>query len=166
MASVPVEEARDRIAELVVTLRAFTRASGAVATVLMLDQGEGTPPLVVECPASGPVVLSEGEDVVRLDADLLAAEPLELPFVRALPPFEVDVDAIRAEITGPLGGIEHHGRAVRELVGLFPGRSVLTATWETTDAETPLHLAARTGDSLVLVLGEEQFELAADWPPA
>lgn len=159
----PVEDAREQIAQIVVTLRAFTRAAGAFATLLVLDQGDATPPLVVECPASGPVQLSEGEDIVQLDPDLLAATPLPLPAVRALPPF--DVDRARAEITAPLGGIEHHGRAVRELAALFPGRSVLTTTWETTDEETPLHLAARTGEPLVLVLGEEQFDLGAGWPP-
>jgi hypothetical protein len=159
-----IDEAREQIAQIVVTLRVFTRAVGAFATLLLLDQGDATPPLAIECPSAGPVELSEGEDVVQLDPDLLAAAPLPLPDVRPLPPF--DVDGVRAEITAPLGGIEHHGRAVRELVALFPGRSVLTVTWETTDLETPLHLAARTGDPLVLVLGEEQFEMAPGWPPA
>ena len=69
----------------------------------------------VECPAVGPVLLGEGEEVVQLDADRLAAQPLPLPEVRPLPPFEVD--AVRAEITAPLGGVEHHARAVRALVG-------------------------------------------------
>jgi len=132
--------------------------------VLALDQGAGAPPLVIECPAEGPVTLSEGEDVVRLDADLLAAAPLPLPEVRALPPF--DVDALRAEITAPLGGVEHLARAVRELAQAFPGRSVLTATFATSDPDTPLHLCARGGDPMVLGLGEELFEMGPSWPEA
>ena len=158
----PVEEAREQIAQVVVTLRAFTIASGAFAAVLLLDQGEETPPLLVDCPAVGPVGLSEGETTVEVDAGRLAAAPLPLPDVRELPPF--DVDGVRAEITSPLGGVEHHARAVRELVGAFPGRSVLTVTFATTDPDVPLHLAARSGDPIVLGLGDEQFEMAAGWP--
>ncbi|MGB2710135.1 MAG: hypothetical protein WBC33_01365, partial [Conexibacter sp.] len=118
--------------------------------------------LLVECPAQGPATLSERETSVQLDADRLAAAPLPLPHVRALPPFEID--ALRAQITAPLGGIEHHARAVRELAEGFPGRSVLTVTFATSDAETPLHLAARSGDPMVLSLGDEAFEMDLRWP--
>ena len=159
----PAEQAREQIAQIVVTLRQFVHGAGALEATLLLDQGVELPVLAVECPAVGPVLLAEGEEVVQLDADLLAAEPLPLPEVKALPPFEVD--AVRAEITSPLGGVEHHARAVRELAGAFPGRSVLSATFATTDVETPLTIAARTGDPLVLALGEEeQFEMPAGWP--
>jgi hypothetical protein len=160
----PVEEARERIAQIAVTLRTFVHAVGALEATLLLDQGSEVPPLVVECPSVGPVLMGEGEEVVQLDADRLAAEPLPLPEVRALPPFEVDT--VRAEIVGPLGGIDHQARAVLDVVELFPGRSVLSVAFATTDPETPLQIAARTDDPIVLALGEEQFELPAGWPPA
>jgi hypothetical protein len=161
----PVEEARERIAQIVVTLRRFVHAAGALEATLLLDQGAELPVLVVECPAVGPVLLGEGEQVVQVDPDRLAAAPLvPLPDVRALPPFEVD--AVRAEITAPLGGVEHQARAVRELAEAFPGRSVLSVELATTEVETPLTIVARTGDPLVLALGaEEQFEMPANWPP-
>jgi hypothetical protein len=159
----PAEEARERIAEIAVTLRTFVHAAGALEATLLLDQGAAVPPLAVECPAVGPVLLGEGEEVVQLDADRLASVPLPLPDVRALPPFEVD--AVRAEIVGPLGGVEHQARAVRDVAALFPGRSVLSVAFATTDVETPLTMVARPGDPLVLALGaEEPFEMAAGWP--
>jgi hypothetical protein len=99
---------------------------------------------------------------VQLDAARLAAAPLPLPDVRPLPPFEVD--ALRAQITAPLGGVEHHARAVRALADAFPGRSVLSVAFATSDPDTPLTLAARSGDPLVLALGEEAFEMAPGWP--
>jgi hypothetical protein len=161
----PVEEARERIAQIVVTLRRFVHASGALEATLLLNQGAELPVLAVECPAVGPVLLGEGEQVVQLDADRLVAMPLPLPEVRALPPFEVD--AVRAEIAAPLGGVEHQARAVRDLAEAFPGRSVLSVELATTDVETPLTIVARAGDPLVLALGaEEQFEMPPDWPPA
>ena len=152
-----VEQARERIARIAATLRAFVHEAGALEVTLLLDQGAEMPPLVVECPAVGPLLLAEGEQVVQLDADRLAAEPLPPPAVRALPPFEVD--AVREQITAPLGGVEHQARAVRELAEAFPGRSVLSVRFATTDIETPLTIAARTGDPVVLALGEETFEL-------
>jgi hypothetical protein len=158
------EEAREAIAQIAVTLRAFVTAADALEAILLLDQGTEVPPLVVECPAAGPVLVAEGEGVVQLDVARLAAAPLPLPDVRALPPFEVD--AVRAEITAPLGGVEHQARAVRELAGAFPGRSVLSVAFATSDPEAPLTIAARTGDPLVLAIGEEQFELDPAWPPA
>jgi hypothetical protein len=156
------EQAREQIAEIAVTLRTFVHACGALEATLLLDQGAELPLLAVECPAVGPLLLGEGEEVVQLDPDRLAAQPLPLPDTRELPPFEVD--AVRAEITAPLGGIEHQARAVRDVVGLFPGRSVLAVVFATTDVATPLHIAARTGDPIVLALGEEQFEMAPGWP--
>ena len=161
----PVEEARERIAEIAVTLRRFVQAAGALEATLLLDQGAELPVLVVECPAVGPVLLAEGEEVVQLDADRLAADPLALPEVKALPPFEID--AVRAEITAPLGGVEHQARAVRAVAELFPGRSVLSVAFPSPDAATPLTIAARPGDPLVLGLGaEDAFEMAPGWPPA
>jgi hypothetical protein len=71
---------------------------------------------------------------------------------------------VRGEIASPLGGVEHLARAVRALVDLFPGRSVLTVAFTTTDPETPLHIAARTDDPIVLAIGDQQFEMAAGWP--
>lgn len=156
------DAARERIAELVSTLRAFVEAAGAEALILLLDQGKRAPPLLVECPSRGAVVLSEGDQTVQLESARLAAEPLWVPDVRPLPPF--DVDALRAEITSPLGGVESLARAVRELSDRFPGRSVVTATFSTTDPDTPLHLAARRDDPMVLALGEEPFEMAPGWP--
>jgi hypothetical protein len=153
----PVEEARERIAEIAVTLRQFVHAAGALGATLLLDQGAELPVLAVECPAVGPVLLAEGEQVVQLDADRLVAEPLPLPEVRALPPFEVD--AARAQVTSMIGGVEHHARAVHAAAELFPGRSVLSVEFATTDVEMPLTLAARAGEPVVLAIGEETFEL-------
>jgi hypothetical protein len=154
--------ARERIATIAVTLRAFTRATGADAAILLLDRGDARLPFVVECPAEGLATLAEGEHTVEVDPERLAASPLPLPDVRAFGRFEVD--AVRAELGSPLGAVEQLARGVRELASRFPGRSVLSATFATTDPDTPLHLAARTGDPLVLALGEEQFEMPAGWP--
>ena len=90
------------------------------------------------------------------------AEHLPLPHVHSFPPLEVD--AARAEVTGPVGAVAHLAGAVRELAGSLPGRSVLTVEFETTDPQAPLTIAARAGEPVVLVLGEQQFEMPTGWP--
>ncbi len=54
--------------------------------------------------------------------------------------------------------------AMRALIALFPGRSVLTATFPTADESTPFHLAVRSGDPIVAALGKQQFEMPPGWP--
>lgn len=186
-------EVRERIATIAVTLRAFARASGAEAAMLLLDRGESGQPFVVECPADGPVVLAEGEQAVELDPDRLAADPLELPALPAPPatcfgpeslrpalaasasaspsastaasPPQAAGDAPPARVdAAALAHAAALASAMRALVALFPGRSVLTATFPTADEETPFHLAVRSGDPIVAALGRQQYELPAGWP--
>lgn len=151
------------LATVLATLRAFVTQAGAEQAVLVLDQGEDVLPAVVLCPAQGEAEISEGEESVLVrDPEAASGTPLPLPEVRAFPP--LSVDASRGQLTGPLGAFEHLGRAVRDLAGAFPGRSVLTVAWESTDPAAPVLLAARRGEEMVLALGEEQFELPAGWP--
>ncbi|MDO8210915.1 hypothetical protein [Conexibacter sp. CPCC 206217] len=166
---------------MAVTLRAFTRAAGAEAAILLLDRGDGGQPFVVECPFEGLALLAEGEHTVHLDPDRLSADSLPLPPLNAAGPFELE--AVREQIDAPLGPGVRHGisseargqavapdeieqlaRALRQLTSRFPERSVLSATFPTTDPDVPLHIAARTGDPLVLALGDDQFEMPPDWP--
>jgi hypothetical protein len=81
----------------------------------------------------------------------------ELPPMRRFPPFEVDPRD--GSIAGPLGGLELLGRAIRDLAGLLPGRSVVAADYETTDPHTPLGIAGRAGEALVVLIGGEEFAL-------
>jgi hypothetical protein len=43
---------------------------------------------------------------------------------------------------------------------------VLTVSWETTDPDVPLTIAARGGEPLVIALGAQPFPLPEGWPPA
>lgn len=81
----------------------------------------------------------------------------ELPPMRRFPPFEVD--AQEGSIAGPLGALELLGRALRGVAGLLPGRSVIAADYETTDPQTPLGIAGRAGEALVVLIGDDEFAL-------
>ncbi|MGI8594965.1 MAG: hypothetical protein ACR2ML_11475 [Solirubrobacteraceae bacterium] len=140
------------------TIRAFLAACGGERASALVDRGP-QPPFLVEAGATGVAELTEGEDMRPLAA---AAEPLALPHVHAFPPLQVD--AAQAEITAPMGAVAHLARAVRELARQLGGRSVLTVEWQTTDPDAPLAIAARGDEPLLLVIGEEDFAMPADWP--
>jgi hypothetical protein len=132
------------------TLRAFVAAAGAAGAMLVLDLGPDAPPLLVDVAAG-----EAGPD-----------EPAPGPIPHVHPLAAPDVDAERAELTAPMGAIAMAARAVRELAGYYPGRSVLTVQWATTDADVPLTIAARRGEPLVIALGARPFPLPEGWPPA
>jgi len=152
-ASFPVPEV------VAATLGAFLGACGGERASALVDRGAQQPPILVEAGATGVAELTEGEQTRPLVA---AAEPLALPHVHAFPPLQVD--AVQAEITAPMGAVAHLARAVRELARQLGGRSVLTVEWQTTDPDAPLVIAARGDEPLLLVIGEEDFAMPADWP--
>jgi hypothetical protein len=150
---------------VVVLLREFLHRSGAIRAVAVVEGGPGEPPAVVDCGRLAPIVVEAGGRTVILPhtAQLDAAAP-ELPSVRQLPRF--DVDMVTAEITAPPGGVAHLASAVRGLADLLGGRNVAMAQFETSDPDAPLAVTARAGgaDPIVLALGEDEFEMEPGWP--
>jgi hypothetical protein len=112
----------------------------------------------VECARLGAVVVHDEDGRRELAHDAAAGMPLpELPAMLRLP--RLEADPRQGSVAGPLGGLEQLGRAVRDLAALLPGDSVVAADYETTDPETPLGIAGRAGEALVVLIGDEEFEL-------
>jgi hypothetical protein len=104
------------------------------------------------------VVIHDAGGVRELPHD--AASDVALPALPEMHPagrFEVDPEG--GVVAGLLGGLEMLGRAVRAIAELLPARSVVAADYETTDPQTPLGIAGRAGEPLVVLIGEEEFEL-------
>jgi len=157
----PEPEDVTSLGELDVTaaaLREFVHRSGALRASALVDRGDGAPTAVVETGRLLPVLATEEGRQRRLahTAPLDVALP-PMPDVRQLPP--MDVDAATGEIAGPLGGLEHLARAVRELATALGGRTTVAAEFASSDPEVPLGLAGRAGEPVVALLGDEAFEL-------
>ena len=123
---------------------------------------DGAHPAVVECERLRAIVVHDaggGRRELPHGAATDVALP-ELPFMRRLPPF--DVDAADGRVAGVLGGLEMLGRAVRATAALLPGASVVAADFETNDPDVPLGVAGRAGEPLVVLLGEHEFELEVE----
>jgi hypothetical protein len=146
------------VAAVAATLLAFVARSAALRAVVLLDRGQGAPPAVLDCDADGTVEVEERGAVRTLAGTEVAADPLPLPEIRALPP--MDVDAQRGEVIGMIGGLQHLTDAVGALAAVLGGRSVATVQFETTDPRAPLAVSARPGEPAVLALGDEPFALS------
>lgn len=139
-------------------LREFVHRSGALRVSALVDRGEDAPPAVLETGRLAAVLATEGDRVRRMShTQELAVRLPPLPEVRRLPAMEVNADT--GEVTGPIGGLEHLGDALRLLAGLLGGRTAVAAEFESTDPDTPLGLVARHGEAAVVMLGDEAFEL-------
>jgi hypothetical protein len=119
---------------------------------------DGDRPAVVECVRLEPIVVHDVGGRRELPHDAAGDVVLpELPAMRRFPRFEVDTQ--EGSVAGALGGLELLGRAVRDLAALLPGRSVVAADYETTDPQTPLGIAGRAGEALVVLIGDDEFAL-------
>lgn len=146
----------------VVLLREFLHRSGAIRAVAVIALEDDL--AIVDVGRLLPVEVTIGERVVQLPHALaLDAAALMVPEVRQLPAF--DVDPQTGEVSSPLGGLEHYAIAVRQLAQLLGAENVALASWETTTPDVPLSITARASEeTLVLALGEEEFEMEPGWP--
>jgi hypothetical protein len=151
---------------VVVLLREFLHRSGALRAVAVVEGGPGEEPAVVDVRRLHPTEVEVSGRVVLLPhaIELDVPAPGELPSLRQMAPFEVDVE--KGEIAAPPGGVAHLASAVRDLASLLGGRNVAMVQFETSRSEAPLGITARAGgaDALVLALGEEEFEMDPGWP--
>jgi hypothetical protein len=139
--------------------REFLHRSGALRVGLLVDRGDDREPAVVECARLAPITVTEDGEREELAHGAQLATPVPpLPEVRQIP--GIQADAVAGTVAAPPGGIEMLGRALRDIAALLGGRSIAAADFETIDPETPLGLAARAGEPLVALVGDEQFELS------
>lgn len=135
--------------------REVLHRTGALRVSLALDRAE---PAIVDCERLSPIVVrdAEGERTLPHDAASEVALPA-LPDMHQLPAFQADPGT--GEVTGTIGGLEHLGRAIRDVAGLLGGRSVAAADFETEDPEVLLGLAGRVGEPVIVLVGEREYEL-------
>jgi hypothetical protein len=150
-----------RHGEAVATVRAFARHAGAARVIVLIDRGDAQPALMVDADHTGDVEITDADALVvipRTARPPAASRPL--PDIRATPPSAITIDPETAELSAPIGTIDHLAAAVTALAAAFGGRTVATAEFPTRDEQLPITIAARAGEPAILSAGGEQFELA------
>ncbi|MEA2283895.1 MAG: hypothetical protein QOK21_4502 [Solirubrobacteraceae bacterium] len=148
------------LAAAVATVRAFAAASGAERVVLIVDQGMDRDALMLDCDGLGAIEVTEDgrESIVEASAPPGAA-PRALPELRPAPATAIAFDAASGQLEAPLGVIANLATGVLALASAFGGRSVASVDFSTRDPDTPLTIAAREGDPVIVASGEHRFEL-------
>ena len=145
---------------VVVLLREFLHRSGALRAVAAVPPGPQSTGAVIDCERFAPIEVDLGDRIVQLAHETPLDAPIpQLPDVRQQPAFEVDSQD--GSVTGAIGGIEHLAAAIRSIAAALGHDAVLVATFETTNAERPLSLSARSGreEPVVVTIGDDAFEL-------
>jgi hypothetical protein len=149
-----------RHAEAIVTVRAFLARSEALRVVLLLDMGDGDPPVMLDAqPGAALELIDEGESHEVPEEMPLPAPPRALPDIRPAPSAALRADPATGELAAPIGAIANLGGAALGLARAFGGRSVATAEFATQDADLPMTIVARDGEPLLLAVGDGRFEL-------
>jgi hypothetical protein len=155
-----VQDAVARHAEAVATVRAFAERSGAERVVLLVDPGDGSTATMLECGPTGDLELTDGDATWQVPPAVHAgAAPRTLPQLRPPPPTALVIDPDTGQLEAPLGAIANLARAVLGLAAAFGGKSVATAEFATRDPATPITIAAREGEPLLLAAGDKRFVL-------
>lgn len=142
----------------VVAVRELVHRANAVDVQALVDRGEERPAAHISCGRLQPIEVTDGGRTVHLPHTAeLAPEPPPLPKVPPLPPIEFDLE--EGTIGAPLGAVDALTEAVTAVAAALGGRSVVLALFQTTDDETPFGIAARSGEPVVLTLGDEQFAM-------
>lgn len=149
-----LEQEDPELAGAVALARELLHGTAALIVSIALDRPE---PVLVECARLRPIVVRDAGGERELPHDAPDIELPELPLMRRLPPMEIEPETGR--VAGVIGGLEMLGEAVRDIASLLPGASVVAAEYETSDPTAPLGLAGRGGDPVVVLLGEDEFEL-------
>ena len=138
---------------MLATVTDFADRGGAERVVVLLD---AEPPLMVERREDGTLEVTEGDDA-RAVAPPRGVAPLPLPDLRPVPASALSADPETGELAAPLGTAQLLVGSVRGLARALGGRSVATATYATRDPGTPLTVAAREGEPVVLDIAGRHF---------
>ena len=141
------------LAVVLATVQDFADRSGAERVVVLLD---AEPPLMVERREDGALEVTQGAEPRPVPSPG-GHGPLPLPEMRPVPASALSADPESGELAAPLGAVQLLVDSVLALARVLGGRSVATATFATRDPETPLTVAARAGEPVVLDIAGRHF---------
>jgi len=154
-----------RLQRAIAVVLRLTHDLAATQARVLLPETADTQAAMVSLEPHGPLLVELPEGVTEVPHEALphGSEPdVELPDtpeLRAYPPFEVDVES--GTVTGTIGGLDAIAAALALLAGTLGDGAVIACDLRTTDPHVPLGLAARPGEPVVALLGDDAFELTS-----
>jgi hypothetical protein len=143
---------------IVETLRDVLHRSGALRVAVAVDVQDG-PPALIDVGRLSPIEVRVPDrtmhlpHAIELEAESLAGETA----LRQLPPFEVEPET--GQVIGTLGGLDMLADAMCALAEILGGQSVAMAVYQTVTPNVDLTVTARTGEPVLVTLGDHEWEL-------
>ncbi|MBO9532248.1 MAG: hypothetical protein J7513_04645 [Solirubrobacteraceae bacterium] len=148
---------------ITVCLRLVHEVAVLRARVLLPADGD-LPPTMVTLEPHGPLLIERPEGTVEVPHHELphGSEPdvpmPDTPELGPYPPFELAEGGV---VTGMIGALDGLAAALRRMAAAIGPEAVLACDLTTTDPQRPLGVVARTGDPVVVLIGDDVFELPA-----
>lgn len=146
---------------ITIALRLVHEAAVLQARVL-LPSLEDQPPTLVTLAPHAPLLIERPEGTVEVPhAELPHGQEPDVPMpatpeLGPYPPFELGPDG---QVTGMIGALDGLADALNRVATAIGGEAVVACELATTDPARPLGVAAREGEPVVILLGDEAFEL-------
>jgi hypothetical protein len=131
---------------------------------VLLPAIDGAPATLVTLQPHGPLTIERPEGTVEVPHHELPAgqEPdVPMPATPELgpyPPFELGPDG---KITGMIGALDGLALALDRMATAIGGESVVACDLTTNDPQRPLGVVARSGEPVVVLIGDDAYELPA-----
>jgi hypothetical protein len=157
-----------RLDGVVALLREYLHLTGAARALAVVEGEPGAPPIVIDCPRLAPIEVTDENGTVALPhaIELDAQVPAFPAELRQIPALEITVDEDEAiTLTGMIGGPEHMARGVQALAAMLGPRDVAVGLFDTTTPDLAMSISARTGEPVVVTIGEDELDMPAGWPP-
>ena len=143
----------------------LTHELAAIQARVLLPETSESSAAMVSLEPHGPLLLELPDGITEVPHSELphGEEPdvdvPDTPELQAYPPFEVNVD--EGTVTGMIGGLDAIASALTRLAASLGEGAVIACDLRTTDEHTPLGLAARFGEPVIALLGDDTFELTS-----
>lgn len=145
-------------------LRLVHEAAVLRARVLLPGVDEDAPTTIVGLEPHGPLLIERPEGVVEVPhEELPVGEEPDVPMpatpeLGPYPPFELRPDG---EIAGMIGALDGLAAALERMAAAIGGEAIVACDLTTDDPSRPLGVVARGGEPVVVLIGDDTYELPA-----
>lgn len=154
-----------RVQQSIGTALRLVHHAAALRARILLPETETEPATIVELERHGPLLIERPTGTVEIPHSELPhdSEPdVPLPATPELgpfPPFEIDPET--GTVAGMIGALPGIAVALRALAAAIGDGAVVACDFTSTMPELPLGVVARAGDPVVVVIGDDTYEIPA-----
>ncbi len=153
-----------RVQQAVASCLRLVHEAAVLQARVLLPAAADAPLTLVSLEPHGPLLIERPEGTVEVPHHELphGSEPdVPMPATPELgpyPPFELGPDG---KVTGMIGALDGLGAALQRLATAIGDEAVVACDLATNDPGRPLGVVARSGEPVVVLIGDDAYELPA-----